>query len=72
MNINLVYQNKSFNFDLRKDISIKYLEDLASKLINKDISSFELLYKDNILSDDKNSLLKNIIFITMKLNNYNL
>ena len=61
MNINLVYQNKSFNFDLRKDISIKYLEDLASKLINKDISSFELLYKDNILSDDKNSLLKNII-----------
>ena len=61
MNINLIYQNNTFNFDLRKDISIKYLEDLASKLINKDKSSFELLYKDNILSEHKNSLLKDIV-----------
>ena len=61
MNINLIYQNNSFNFDLRKDISIKYIEDLASKLINKDKSSFELLYKDNILSENKNSLLKDIV-----------
>lgn len=61
MNINLIYQNNSFNFDLRKDISIKYIEDLASKLINKDKSSFELLYKDNILSENKNILLKDIV-----------
>ena len=61
MNINLIYQNNSFNFDLRKDISINYLEDLASKLINKDKSSFELLYKDSILSENKNSLLKDVI-----------
>ena len=61
MNINLIYQNNTFNFALRKDISIKYLEDLASKLINKDKSSFELLYKDNILSEHKNSLLKDIV-----------
>ena len=63
MNINLIYQNNSFNFDLRKDISINYLEDLASKLIKKDKSSFELLYKDNNLSENKNSFLKDIVKI---------
>ena len=61
MNINLIYQNNSFNFDLRKDISIKYLEDLVSKLINKDKSSFELLYENNNLADYTNSLLKDHI-----------
>ena len=61
MNINLKYQNNSFNFDLRKDISIKYLEDLVSKLINKDKSSFELLYENNNLADYTNSLLKDHI-----------
>lgn len=61
MNINLIYQNNSFNFDLRKEVTTQYLEDLASKLIRKDKSSFELLYKDNILSENKNLLLKDII-----------
>ena len=61
MNINLIYQNNSFNFDLRKDASIKYLEDLASKLINKDKASFNLSYKDNILSEGPNTLLKDIL-----------
>ena len=61
MNINLIYQNNSFNFDLRKDASIKYLEDLASKLINKDKASFNLSYKDNILSGYPNTLLKDIL-----------
>lgn len=58
MNINLIYKKYSFSFDLRKDISIKYVEDLASKLINKDKSSFHLLYKDNIISESSDSLLK--------------
>ena len=61
MNINLIYQNNSFNFDLRKDVSIKYLEDLASKLINKDKSSFNLSFKDNNLSENPNILLKDIV-----------
>ena len=61
MNINLIYHNNSFNFDLRSDISISYLEDLASKLINKDKSSFELIYKDENLSGNKKSLLKDKI-----------
>jgi hypothetical protein len=61
MNINLIYKENSFSFDLRKDISIKYVEDLASKLINKDKSSFDLLYKDNIISESSDSLLKDIV-----------
>ena len=61
MNVNLIYQNNSFNFDLRKEVTINYLEDLASKLISKDKSSFELLYKDSSLSEKKNSLLKDIV-----------
>ncbi len=61
MNINLIYQNNSFNFDLRKDVSIKYIEDLASKLINKDKSFFNLSFKDNILSENPNTLLKDIV-----------
>ena len=61
MNINLIYQNNTFNFDLRKDITINYLEELASKLINKDKSSFELFFKDYNLSDYRNSLLKEFV-----------
>ena len=51
MNINLVYQGKDYNFDLRKDVNIKYIQNLASKLINKDISSFDLSYNNILLSD---------------------
>ena len=61
MNINLIYHNNSFNFDLSSDISIGYLEDLASKIINKDKSLFELLYKEEILSENKKLLLKDVI-----------
>ena len=61
MNIDLKYKNKSYNFQLRKDISIKYIEDLASKLISKDKSSFGLSYNNNILSEYSNYLLKDII-----------
>ena len=57
MNIDLKYKNKSYNFQLRKDISIKYIEDMASKLISKDKSSFDLLYNNNILSEYSNYLL---------------
>ena len=60
MNIELIYKNNSFNFDLRKDISVKYLEDMASKLISKDKSSFDLLYNNNNLSEYSNSLLKDV------------
>ena len=60
MNIDLIYKNQSFNFDLRKDIPVKYLENMASKLICKDKSSFDLLYNNNNISENNNSLLKDI------------
>ena len=77
MNIDLKFNNKSYNFELRKDISIKYIEDMASKLISKDISSFDLIYNDKILSEYNNYLLKDIvhtektipIVISPKINN---
>ena len=61
MNINLIYQKKAFNFDLREDTSIKYLENLSSKLISKDKSNFTLVYKNNDLSKNPESLLKDLI-----------
>lgn len=57
MNIEFIYQGNNYNFDLRKDITIKYIQDLASKLISKDTSSFDLLYKSDLLSEYKNSTL---------------
>ena len=61
MNKDLKYKKNSYKFHLRKDISIKYIEDMASKLISKDKSSFDLLYNNNILSGNSNYLLKDII-----------
>ena len=61
MNINLIYQKNAFNFDLRRDISVKYLEDLSSKLISKDKSTFTLLYKNKVLSKSSEFLLKDLI-----------
>lgn len=61
MNIDLIYQGKNYNFDLRKDVNIKYIQDLASKLISKDSKTFELLYNNMILSEHENTtLLKEI------------
>ena len=61
MNIDLIYQGKNYNFDLRKDVNIKYIQDLASKLISKDSTTFELLYKNTVLSELENTtLLKEI------------
>ena len=61
MNINLIYHNSCFNFDLKRDVSIQYIEDLAAKLINKDKSFFNLLYEDTILSETPKSLLRDIV-----------
>ena len=57
MNINLIYQGNNYNLDVRKDINIKYIHDLASKLISKDITTFDLIYKNEILSDYQDSTL---------------
>ena len=61
MNINLIYLGNNYNFDLRRDANIKYIQGLASKLISKDSSTFHLLYKKNCLSDyDDTTLIKDL------------
>ena len=57
MNINLIYQGKNYNFSLRKEVNLKYIKDLTSRLINKDWSSFDLFYKNDSLSDYKETTL---------------
>ena len=62
MNIDLVYKGNNFKFDLRKDVTIKYIKDLSSKLINRDSSNFELCYKENFFSDfEETMLLKDLV-----------
>ena len=75
MKINIIYQGNNYNFSLHKDVNIKYIKNLASKLISKDNSIIELTYNNNLLSDyDETTLLKDFtkednnicIFITTK------
>ena len=62
MNISLVFRGNIFNFDLRKDVNLKYIQDLASKLISKHISTFHLLYNNKNLSDyPEITLIKDLI-----------
>ena len=57
-----MYQGNRFNFDLRRDVNIKYIQDLACKLIKKDISNFHLLFNNKNLSDyPDTTLIQNII-----------
>ena len=78
MNINLIYKGKNYNFDLRKDITLKYIQNLVSKLISKNSSTIELMYKNSKLGEyPETTLLKDItkddtaisITITLKENN---
>ena len=52
MYINFIYKNNTFNFNIKKDVSITYLKNLVSKMIEKDKSSFDLFYNNKILSEN--------------------
>ena len=58
MFIYFVYKNNSFNFNVKNDVSIIYLKNLVSKLIQKDKTSFDLFYNNQILSENNLSLLE--------------
>ena len=76
MNIHFIYKKNTFNFNIKKDVSISYLKRLVSKVIEKDNSSFDLFYNNKIISE-KNGTLSQIedskknmtIIITLKKNN---
>ena len=78
MIIYFIYKSSSFNFNIKNDVSITYLKNLASKMINKDKTCFDLFYNNKILSENDSSLFHlsnnqtNIsIIISLKKNNSN-
>ena len=75
MNIHFIYKKNTFNFNVKKDVSISYLKKLVSKVIEKDKSDFDLFYNNKIISEKIGTLSeiedskKNLtIIITLKRN----
>ena len=78
MLIYFIYKNNSYNFTVKNDITISYLKDLVSKMIQKDKACFDLFYNNKILSENDSSLYKITkkenkvpIIISLKKNNTN-
>lgn len=58
MLISFIYRNNTFNFEVKEDLSLSYLKNLASKMIKRDKSSFDLIYNDIILSEKNITLIQ--------------
>ena len=56
MKVFFVYKNNTFDFNIKKDVSISSLRKKVSKLIQKDESSFDLIYNNKILPEDNSTL----------------
>ena len=56
MNVFFIYKNKTFGFEMKKDVSISYLKKIASNIIKKDKSSIDLYYRNQILSENSSTL----------------
>ena len=62
MNINLVNKDKIYNFDIPPNASLKYIYNLAFKLLNSDSAVFDIKYKNIKFSDyPKNKLFTELI-----------
>ena len=58
MNIKLIYQDKTYQFDISKDVTVKYIEYLSSQIFRIAQHEIELVYNNEIINkNDKNSLL---------------
>ena len=61
MNINLIYKDKKYQFDILSQATIEYIKDLTYKITRK-TSNIDLYYKnDNLMKYDDKKLLKDII-----------
>ena len=76
MLIYFIYKNNSFNFNIKNDVSITYIKNMVSKMIQKEKSCFDLFYNNKIISESSSSLFQitknesNIpIIISLKKNN---
>ena len=56
MNVLIVYKNQTYNIKIKEDISIINLKNLVSKKIERNKSSFDLYYNNEILLENKSSL----------------
>ena len=62
MNINLVYEGKSHNFDIQKGATIDYLKELSSKIFQSNKELLDIIYNNEKLQNcDSNTLLKDLI-----------
>ena len=56
MHVFFIYKNNTFNFNIKKDVSITYLKNVVSKMIQKDKSSFDLFYNNKILTENNSTI----------------
>ena len=56
MKVFFVYKNNTFEFTIKKDVTIASLRNRVSKLIQKDESSFDLIYNNKILPENNSTL----------------
>ena len=56
MNVFFIYKNKTFGFEMKKDVSVSYLKKIVSNMIKKDKSSIDLYYRNQILSQNNSTL----------------
>ena len=56
MKVFFVYKNNTFEFTIKKDVTIASLRNRVSKLIQKDESSFDLIYNNKILPENTSTL----------------
>ena len=62
MNINLVYEGKSHNFDIQKGATIDYLKELSSKIFQSNKDFLDIIYNNEILQNcDSDTLIKDLI-----------
>ena len=56
MKVNFIFKTNTFNIEVKEDISISSLKNSISKMIQKDKSSFDLIYNNKILPENNSSL----------------
>ena len=76
MNINLEYEGKHYNFDIKKDAKIDYLKELSSKLFKSDKTLLELICNNNKIDGNNDNIFiqdlipkgKNSTVLTVQMN----
>ena len=57
MNINLVYEGKSYNFDIPNGVTIDYIKELSSKIFNSEKELLDLIYNNKKITENGDDIL---------------